>query len=159
MDKETSSRVSSIAAHILKLEPFQPTSDVDAEDYNILLDQAKTLAGSALSQDETPGQTTAPGNFIDRLKNEHDELTTRVNALKYFLIHNHGGPSLTQRALLDVQLLTMGIYQRILKMRLDDLDDEPARSKPPVASERAIGEPVEIGGHDQDRDGPVPFDG
>lgn len=29
--------------------------------------------------------------------------------------------------------------------------------KSPVASEQPIGEPVETGGHDEDRDGPVPF--
>lgn len=28
----------------------------------------------------------------------------------------------------------------------------------PLASERKIGEPVETGGHDEDRDGPIPFD-
>lgn len=32
-------------------------------------------------------------------------------------------------------------------------------NKPRVASERPIGEPVETGGHDEDRDGPIPFDG
>jgi hypothetical protein len=29
--------------------------------------------------------------------------------------------------------------------------------KPPVASERPLGEPVETGGHDEDSDGPIPF--
>jgi hypothetical protein len=28
-----------------------------------------------------------------------------------------------------------------------------------MASEKVIGEPIEIGGHDEDRDGPLPFDG
>jgi hypothetical protein len=29
----------------------------------------------------------------------------------------------------------------------------------PMASEQPIGEPVETGGHDEDRDGPIPFGG
>jgi hypothetical protein len=36
----------------------------------------------------------------------------------------------------------------------------PVIGEKPVASERpALGEPVETGGHDEDRDGPLPFDG
>lgn len=38
-------------------------------------------------------------------------------------------------------------------------DIEPGRNEPRVAFERPIGEPREIGGHDEDRDGPVPFKG
>lgn len=34
-----------------------------------------------------------------------------------------------------------------------------AEEKPRVASEPPIGEPREIGGHDEDRDGPLPFTG
>jgi predicted kinase len=58
MNKETSSRVSTIAAEILRREPAQgiasPEANVTA--YNSLLEKAKILAGSAMSQDETPGQ-------------------------------------------------------------------------------------------------------
>ena len=62
MDKETSSRVSSIAGTILNSEPA--TDNVPATQYNYLLDQAKTLAGSALSQDETPGQMVSRSSDI-----------------------------------------------------------------------------------------------
>ena len=33
------------------------------------------------------------------------------------------------------------------------------KDRPAVASEPPIGEPRETGGHDEDRDGPIPFDG
>lgn len=78
MNKETSSRVSSIASTILSCEPT--TAPATPEEYNSLLAIAKTLAGSALSQDETPGQ---------------EELASRASDVRNFqiLIHStvHGG--------------------------------------------------------------------
>ncbi len=61
MDKETSPRVSSIAAKILDQGFLIPEKhpDVDVLGFNALLADAKTLAGSALSQDETPGQQSS----------------------------------------------------------------------------------------------------
>lgn len=55
MDKETSSRVSTLAAKFLNftLTELEGTSPEEREQ---LIEEMRTLAGSALSQDETPGQ-------------------------------------------------------------------------------------------------------
>jgi hypothetical protein len=58
MTRQSSSAVSSIAARVLRRKLFNATSDVTAEDYNALLADAKALAGSVLSQDETKGQAS-----------------------------------------------------------------------------------------------------
>jgi hypothetical protein len=59
MPKKSSSAMSSIAGRVLKMKLFNATSDVSADDYNALLADAKALAGSVLSQDETKGQADA----------------------------------------------------------------------------------------------------
>lgn len=163
MNKETSSEISTLASAILRLPAaslsnnFKPTPD----DYNNLLTDARKLAGSALSQDETPGQ--APETFHDRLQREFYELQERVQKLTQFLIVGAPGVSNDQRELLDMQLDAMKIYHAVLKMRL--AGPEPGAKHYPedfnnlnVASAE-LGEPVETGGHDEDRDGPIPFNG
>jgi hypothetical protein len=60
MHKETSSRVSSIAAEVMRTGPLNPNGTSNAAPlFNKLLEHAKTLAGSCMSQDETPGQAKA----------------------------------------------------------------------------------------------------
>lgn len=56
MPKQSSSAMSSIAARVLKMKLFTSRPDVSTDDYNALLADAKALAGSVLSQDETKGQ-------------------------------------------------------------------------------------------------------
>jgi hypothetical protein len=127
MDKETSSRVSSIASTILSLNPVDNTTDVDGDDYNVLLDQAKILAGSCLSQDETPGQfPTSDGKpgFIDRLKMEHAHLSGALDTLTIFIGHDMPGVSPYQRDLLTVQHSAMTVYLRVLQMRLTNLEND-----------------------------------
>jgi hypothetical protein len=169
MDKETSARVSTIAANVLDLEPFT-VDTIPASVYNGLLTDAKSLAGSCMSQDETPGQF-AEETWIDRLHREFEELQARLQKLSGFLIRGAPGISDEQRELLNCQQDAMRLYHAVLKMRLKDL---PAPTKDqhalPLASEsrttarqddveREFGEPVETGGHDEDRDGPIPFTG
>lgn len=97
MNKETSGRVSSIAAAILS---FEPVTGPNADEYNDLLKNAKILAGSCMS-----------------------------------------------------------LYLKTLDLRIQDLalQPRPINDKAPVASEQPIGEPREVGGHDEDRSGPIPF--
>ena len=55
--KQTSAAVSGVASAVMRKEPVMPELAVPAHFYNELLRDAKTLAGSALSQDETKGQS------------------------------------------------------------------------------------------------------
>jgi hypothetical protein len=162
MDKETSSRVSSIASEILhqSLRPAQPTP----ADYDALMGKAKTLAASCLSQDEHKGQQ--PTTFLDRLKREHAGLSGRIDALTLFF--DRGAPDIDddQRELLRAQLSTMKLYLHILDMRLLKLNTGSIEQSAPVASPPAklpegyeLGELREIQNADEDRDGPAPFNG
>lgn len=122
MDRETSSRVSSIASNILQREPAQgiasPEANVSA--YNSLLADAKILAGSCLSQDETTGQE--PIDFIGRLKHERAQLSDRLDKLTNF-IASEGFRKLAQvqKELLEAQRIHMGEYLHVLDTRLADL--------------------------------------
>lgn len=94
------------------------------------------------------------GSFIDRLKTERDELFDRLQKLRTYLDSNPQGLSTLQAAYLYDQRNAMQKYLDILFSRIEDLEGtEPA----PVPVD--IGEPCEVGGHDIDRDGPIPFDG
>jgi len=120
MDKETSSRVSSLAAQYLHFgsQDFNAIrSDTDAEDK--LATDIRTLAASALAQDETPGQE--PATFLDRLNAEHGQLIERRRKLVDFLARGAPGASNEHKMLLDVQVSTMTVYQRVLELRLNDL--------------------------------------
>lgn len=116
--EETSSRVSSIAAAILS---FEPVTGPNSDEYNDLLEKAKTLAGSCLSQDETPGQATVK-TFLDRLHEERDDLAEKLEKLtedlasdKFNIIWT------TQRVLLEAQRIHMSEYLAVLDARLADL--------------------------------------
>lgn len=156
MDKETSARVSTIAAGILDSKPVIEDG-ISARDYNHLLEAAKTLAGSCMSQDEHPGQE--PENFYDRLKRERAQLSGRIDALN--LMTQRGFPGVAddqQRELLECQLETMRVYYSILGMRLKHIaEPDRMQGKLRLASTTDPSEPVEVGGHDIDRDGPLPF--
>lgn len=60
--EQSSEEMSSLASTILKLKPLDtnvkrgPTYVELRENYNGLLEDAKRLAGSVMSQDETPGE-------------------------------------------------------------------------------------------------------
>jgi len=55
MPKESSSEASTVASRILRRKPTEKPH-ISAHDYNLLLADAKMLAGSVMSQDETKGQ-------------------------------------------------------------------------------------------------------
>lgn len=57
MAKESSSELSSLAARVLGFAEMSEPQDLPAAQYNRLLEHAKRLAGSVLSQDETLGQS------------------------------------------------------------------------------------------------------
>jgi hypothetical protein len=171
MDKETSAHVSSLAAKYLRFETIQLTEicqDLNGMDPRTLCEDIRTLAASCLSQDETPGQDEP--TLLGRLKIEHAHLSRKLDRLTKFI--GAGAPEVSpmQLQLLSVQHSAMTVYLRVLQMRLTDLDrpktlqeiaDENAREETfdhkttAVASE--LDEPVEVGGHSEDSDGPVKF--
>lgn len=129
MDKETSAQVSSIASEILHTTaPITAGPDtggmqfIERRLYDDLLAKAKTLAGSALSQDETPGRQ--PTTFLDRLKMEHAHLSGALDALTIFIGRDMPGASPHQRDLLTVQHSAMTVYLRVLQMRLTNLEND-----------------------------------
>jgi hypothetical protein len=161
MVKETSSAISTLASHVLQMDPTTATSVSDTQ-FNQLLRSAKTLAGSALSQDETPGQE--PETFLHRLKRERANLSGKLDALTLFLRTHVPSVSATQRHLLDSQHAAMTLYLKTLDLRLEDLALQPrpitdVQDRVASATMPELGEPKETGGHDEDRDGPVPFGG
>lgn len=118
--EETSSRVLTIASEILQREPAQRT-DIATLAYNALLENAKTLAASYLSEDETPGQAIVK-TFLDRLHEERDDLAEKLEKLtedlagdKFNIIWT------TQRILLKQQRIFMSEYLVVLDARLADL--------------------------------------
>lgn len=115
--EETSSRVSSIAAAILS---FEPVTGPNSDEYNDLLEKAKTLAGSCLSQDETPGQE--PIDFLGRLQHEREQLNGRLEKLTNFLATDYPRKaSPIQMELLEAQRIHMSEYLAVLDARLADL--------------------------------------
>lgn len=121
MNKETSSRVSSIAAAILRA-PLRKVGDASEEHFNELLSDAKILAGSVLSQDETPGQE--PSTWLDRLKLEHAGISGKLDALTFLLARGNPEIPAEQIALMEVQHSTMAVYKRVLEIRLSMIDEK-----------------------------------
>lgn len=63
----TSDRVSSIAASILNMDELTAADEpVTVERYNVLLADAKTVAASAMRQDEVKGLRKALRRFIGK---------------------------------------------------------------------------------------------
>lgn len=125
MDKETSAHVSSIASRFLNLKPTDLVELIDSREPDDLAEfctDIRTLAGSALSQDQTPGQDKLPDDFLGRLKREHAELSGRRDALTLFLGREHPEVSEKQIELLGNQASAMSVYRNILKQRIDDLE-------------------------------------
>jgi hypothetical protein len=179
MDKETSSRVSHIAGVIMNA-----TADgkETPEDFARLLHDAKRLAGSALSQDQTPGQRKPPVNNeelggIHPAPTEFSDAQIALDPILHFFHYAHLPEKLRATSRLFfilaatlVNTLPRNAERSVALRKLLEAKDAAVRANLPapgfgaVASkrmdvERAPGEAVEIGGHDEDRDGPVPFDG
>lgn len=88
--------------------------------------------------------------YLDRLRAEHHEIEWRCAKLAAFLAtEKFAALEPGAQSLLCEQKSAMDHYLQILGTRLESEQEQP--------SAREIGEPVEIGGHDIDRDGPIPF--
>jgi hypothetical protein len=122
MDKETSSRVSSIAANILQREPARGIASPEANytAYNALLEDAKILAGSCMSQDEMTGQAIEK-SFIDRLRDERSDLSQKLEKLGSFIAKRCPGASERQKEMLIRQGSIMSEYLSVLDERIADL--------------------------------------
>lgn len=122
MNKETSSRVSTIAARIMREQPTE-LQQVQPGSYNTLLAEAKTLAASCMSQDEHPGQAPRhEPSLVDRLLTEREALQEKHEKLLLFLDGGATGASAMQRHLLSLQLCAMTNYGDALDRRLEDFD-------------------------------------
>lgn len=118
MHKETTGRVSSIASRIMHMK----ANDLDNPlAYGSLLSDARILAASCLSQDETPGQEKPTGDFHTRLKDEREDLDRRLIALNSYLTHNPGHPNPRHNAMLTEQARLMSELLAILDERLCDI--------------------------------------
>lgn len=132
--KETSSHVSTLASEILRMTPPQAAGPdvsgamefVERRLFDDLFDKAKTLAGSCMSQDETPGQEKTQLPFPGRVQLEHTHLSGSLDALTIFIGRDMPGASPHQRDLLTLQHGAMVLYQRILQQRLTDLENSNA---------------------------------
>lgn len=123
MDKETSPHVSSIAAKVLNLELFDlPAECQNCDTIRVLLRDAKTLAGSCMSQDETPGQEKAPDDFFTRLKNERDDLDGRLSKLALYLGNGAPGTTPRHREMLNEQSRLMSDLLVVLDERIADIE-------------------------------------
>jgi hypothetical protein len=132
MNKETSSRISHIAGVIMNAKA---DGNETPDDFARLLQDAKRLAGSCMSQDETAGQE--PKTFIDRLKDERAALDERVTKLATFMTNGAPGTTPLHKEMLGRQLIAMSEYLVVLDERLTDLGIA-ARSAP--VEEIPIGE-------------------
>jgi hypothetical protein len=93
--------------------------------------------------------------FMTRLEREHDDLKARLGKLREFLAGEQQGASPVQVSYLVDQADAMENYLSILNDRLEDLEEHDAA----LVASVDIGEAREVGGHDIDRDGPMPFGG
>lgn len=162
MDKESSNILSTLAGNVMRMTP-EETNDPD------LLATAKRLAGSVLSQDETPGQ-----NGIHPAPEEFSEAQVTLDPVLHFFHYSHLPEKLrhTSRAFFLLAAHVINTVPRnpertVALRKLLEAKDAAVRAnlptreikdRPAVASEQPLGEAREIGGADEDRDGPVPFD-
>ena len=176
MSKETSSRVSTLAAEIMRT-PHINENEPNASLYNSLVNQAKTLAGSCLSQDETPGQAAkSEAHGIHPAPAEFSAAQIAETPLLHFFHYAHLPPprQATSKAffLLDqhvVNTVPRNADRTVALRKLLEAKDAAVRANLPgprdfstnkrLDAEPELGEPVETGGHDEDRDGPIPFNG
>lgn len=176
MDKETSSRVSTVASHVLKLDKYMDGDTVPASRFNDLLDYAQTLAGSAMSQDQTPGQQPLPHGIHPAPAEFTAEQIAADNLLHFF--HYAHLPEKLQATSKAFFLLAHHVVvtvprtpERTVALRkLLEAKDAAVRANLPAPVKRDLPtsekistddsdiEVIEQGGHDQDRDGPIPFD-
>ncbi len=98
------------------------------------------------------GQAVKPTTHVERMEQERRELKDRLEKLTTFLAGEQAGVSPVQASMLYDQKEAMGDYLGILNARLENLDEAKTTA-------RQLDEIVETGGHDVDRDGPVPFGG
>jgi hypothetical protein len=148
MTKETSSRVSTIASRLV-----HTTGDTIVHAYRggflkcqELADEIKILAGSCMSQDETPGQDKPAGDFHTRLKDEREDLDRRLTALNSYLMHNPGHPSPRHNAMLTEQARLMSELLAVIDERLCDIEISK-RSAPVLAVDK--GDEAEFMGTNQ----------
>lgn len=114
--------------------------------------EAKDAAVRANVGMPTPRETT----FLDRLVTERNEVQTRLEGLTKFLdAPKKPEVNAFQYGMLFNQAQAMRNYVDILNARIDDLLEVPPAN--PDDIEDATVE--EIGNHDIDRDGPIPFNG
>jgi hypothetical protein len=135
MNKETSSRISHIAGVIMAAKA---DGNETPDDFARLLQDAKRLAGSCMSQDEHAGQVPKhEPDFRERLKIEREELDERVTKLAKFMTDGAPGTTPLHKEMLGRQLIAMSEYLVVLDERLTDLGIA-ARSAP--VEEIPIGE-------------------
>lgn len=130
MNKETSSRVSSIAARLVHVNAetirivgtngSNGPSDLAHPTPEKLAEDIRTLAASALGQDEHAGQDKP--DFFTRLKDERDDLDRRLAALNSYLTHNPGHPSPAHAEMLKRQAVSMSELLAILDERIADIE-------------------------------------
>lgn len=182
MHKETSSRISSIAG------PYVHFGQADLQiamrndqSQSALVTDIRAMAGSCMSQDETPGQQPGkgphkiPADGIHPAPVEFSDAQISSDPILHFFHYAHLPPKLqaTSRLffILAASLVTSlprNAERTVALRKLLEAKDAAVRANLPaptlgqksfdLASERVIGEAVETGGHDEDRDGPVPFD-
>lgn len=127
--RETSSRVSTIASQLTDFDSEQFMALADGEpgrraEREEFCEHVRALAGSALSQDETPGQVEEKifDNLFTRLKAERDELDDRLGKLVLFIGKGALGTTSRHRAMLNEQSKLMSDLLAVLDERICDLD-------------------------------------
>jgi hypothetical protein len=176
MHKETSSSVSTLAAHVLGLKP-RTVGDASEEYFNDLLDKAKTLAGSCMSQDETKGPGPKSKSEIHPAPAEFSDAQVASDPILHYFHYAHLPPKLQATSRLFfilaaecVNRLPRNAERTVALRKLLEAKDAAVRANVPapqqgfnerqsrgLASQATLDEPKEIGGHDEDRDGPIPF--
>lgn len=175
MDRQTSERISSLAGVIENMETRPGLSGatieregryVPVDDFNTLLIHAKSLAGSAMSQDVTQGQ-----HGIHPAPEEFSEAQVTMDPVLHFFHYSHLPEKLqaTSRAFFLLAAHVINTVPRnaertVALRKLLEAKDAAVRANLPareigekahVASEPTLGEAREIGG---DHNSDVPFD-
>lgn len=102
------------------------------------------------------------GSFFTRLKLEHRDLAEKLRLLSNFLTSQPDALPAIQHDMLVQQKAAMTEYLAILAARIENIEHEArpgAERRPPMEGLEDGSAIRETGGHDQDRDGPVKFEG